>query len=59
MLESPTVDNIPKVNEFSESLIRGGLFSTVNIGDSYNYGSHYNFKFNHNTTSQEGIFTDP
>lgn len=58
MLESPKIDNITRINEVSESLVRGGIFSTVNIGDSYNYGSHYNFKFNNNTSS-ERIFTDP
>ena len=58
MLESPKIDNTTRIHGFSESLIKGGLFSTVNIGDSYNYGSHYNFKYN-SYIPEEKIFTDP
>jgi hypothetical protein len=52
------VDNIKKNSEINQSLIEDGIFSTINLGDSYNYGHHLPLRF---TTSfkEEKIFTDP
>lgn len=54
MLESLKVDNMWQ--GITESVVEGGIFSTVNITDSYNYGIHP--KFN-TTLKEEPIFTDP
>ena len=54
MLESLTIDNArPGI---SESVVEGGIFSTINITDSYNYGLHPKFNA---TLKEERVFTDP
>jgi serine/threonine protein kinase len=54
MLESLTVENMrPGI---TESVVEGGIFSTVNIADSYNYGNHPRFN---STLKEERLFTNP
>lgn len=52
MLESLTVNNMPL--GISESVVEEGIFSTINIADSYSYAHKFN-----STLKQENIFTDP
>jgi hypothetical protein len=54
MLESLKVENMRQ--GITESVFEGGIFSTVNITDSYNYGLHPKFNA---TLKEDGIFTNP
>jgi hypothetical protein len=65
MLESLTVNNPLRNIDINHSLVQGGIFSTLNIGDSYNYSK---FSIPPPSTPRsvlemnpkpEQIFTDP
>jgi len=37
------VDNNVRNEVINESLVNGGIFSTLNIGDSYKYNNNFNY----------------
>lgn len=55
MLESLNIKNIAQNPTFNDSMLKGGIFSTIHIADSYNYNQRNRWE----TTQKQQLFTDP